>query len=331
MRVGRRHIAAWGAAALVARGARADDDVATRARWVAGVTPLAGRTPEWSSYASLEDARWSKAHARLDVISQWAHKEIAPSLASGRPVLYPFAGADALYVTLLFAGAQRVVLAGLEPVGRLPRPADVTPGFFARLGASTEDLHRLGFLRTTQMAEDLARDGVLPGVAATLVRLGGTVRGVTAMGPRRVRVDWTTAAGEVRRLDYVQVDLSNAGLKREGALVAELRSLAPFATFLKAAMYLLAESRFSFLRKVLLEGSALVVEDDTGLPFHCFDAPWAVRLYGRYAPPRKPFEHRRQPDLERAFALRSPAVLPFGFGYAMQPSLSSLLVATRGA
>jgi hypothetical protein len=315
---------------MVARSARADDDVPSRARWVAGVTPLAGRTADWTSYASLEDARWSKARARFDVISAWARREIAPSLPAGRAVLYPFAGADALYATLLFADAQRLVLVGLEPVGRLPRPGDVAPGFFSRLGASSDDLHRLGFLRTAQMAADLARDGVLPGVVATLVRLGGTVRGVTAMGPRRARVDWTSASGDARRLDYVQADLSNLGLKRESALVAELRALAPFATFLKAAMYLLAEPRFSFVRRELVEGSALVVEDDTGLPFHDFDARWAVRLYGRYAPPRKPFEHRRQPDLERAFALRAPATLPFGFGYAMLPNLSSLLVATKG-
>jgi hypothetical protein len=147
--------------------------------------------------------------------------------------------------------------------------------------------------------------------------------------PGSARIDWTTATGKARRLDYVQADLANAGLASAPALVASVHALAPYVTFVKAAMYLLAEARFTSLRQALLDDSAIVVQDDTGVPFRAFDERWATRLYGRYEAPGAPFEERVQPALRAAFERRA-AALPFGIGYHVQPARSNLLVASKG-
>jgi hypothetical protein len=96
-------------------------------------------------------------------------------------------------------------------------------------------------------------------------------------------------------------------------------------------MYLPFEPRFSELRRLVLEGSSVVVEDDTGLPFRSFDERWAVRLFGRYETPVSPFEDRLQPSLKAAFERGAPPALPFGIGYHVLPQRSHLLVASKGA
>jgi hypothetical protein len=309
------------------------------ARWLAGTTDL-HRSEEWSAYAKLEDERWRASQGRLRAMQEWSARELGPLLTPDQAVFYPFAGADALHALALFGGARRLFLVGLEPVGppALPDPQQGAPeGFFRRLGAALADLHRLGFFRTREMSSDFQQDGVLPALVATVARMGGTVTSVrtipassSSSGLPSARVDWTNASGEARRLDYVQADLANAGQRAHPELAREIHALAPSVTFVKAAMYLLAEPRFSQLRQAILDDSAVVVQDDTGVPFRHFDERWAVRLFGRYETPGSPFEERDQRDLHAAFDRRSPSLLPFGIGYHVDVRRSNLLIASKG-
>jgi hypothetical protein len=318
------------------RAALADSPVLpddTIARWLAGVTPPPPglpATPEWSAFAAAEDERWAREAPRLLAMRQWSSRELVPLMPQDRPVLYPFGGPDALHAVTLFGDKSHLVLIGLEPVfGLHDIPTFARAGYFEALGLAMGDLHRLTFFRTQELAAGLPLVGVLPVLLATLVRLGGRVTSVSEVTGGKVSIDWVSQGGRVCRLDYAQVDLSNTGLAKRTDFVAMLRSLAPHVTFVKAASYLLGETRFSFVRQLLLEGSAALVEDDTGIPFRELDARWATRLFGRYVTPGAPFQDRVQPDLETAFAVRARASLPFGVGYHVSPGSSSLLVAVR--
>jgi len=322
----RRQILVAGAAVALPRAAHADD-IADVSRWIAGTAAI-GTAPDWAAYAHAENDRWQAADGRLKSLRDFADHELKPLLPVDPTLFYPFAGPDLLHAMTLFPTARRAVLVGLEPVGTLPPAASAPPGYFARLGGGMADLHRLGFFRTMDMASDFSKDGVLGVLVATIVRLGGTVDRIQAgtTAPPIVRIDYRVG-GDARRVEYVQADLSNAGLRAWPAVSA----LAPHVTFVKAAMYLLPEPRFSALRQLLLDGTSVLVQDDTGIPYRALGERWAVRLYGNYEAPRKPFEDKLQPDLRAAYAARSPRPLGFGIGYAVEPRRSNLLVATKTA
>lgn len=303
-----------------------------QARWLAGLAPLAGTEPsaEWTAYAQAENDRWKLAQGRLKAMIDWSSREIVPLVPRDYTLFYPFAGPDALHALALFGAARRVILVGLEPVGALVDPSRLPGGYFTRLGAAVADVHRLTFFRTRDMSTDFQREGVLAAIVATIARMGGTITSVqTSSSPPAARIDWTSTNGQPRRLDYVQADLANVGLKGQAQLVADLHARAPLVTFVKAAMYLFAEARFSNLRQTILDDSAVVVQDDTGIPFRYFDRGWAIRFFGRYEPPSPPFEQRVQPDLREAFERRSVRPVPFGIGYHVRAERSNLLIASR--
>jgi hypothetical protein len=317
---------------------RADEgSMSARARWLAGLPTTEPGTAEWAAYAKTEDERWVASRARVRAMQEWAAATLASAAPPETSVFYPFGGPDALHAVALFGGARRIVLVGLEPVGELPDPDSrrgVPSGYFSRLGAALADVHRLGFFRTWEMQNDFRADGVLSALVATVVRMGGQVNMVRtnsgdAQAVPGARIDWTTASGDARRLDYWQADLANAGLRARPDVVREVRALAKFVTFVKAASYLLAEPRFAQLRQTILDESVLVVQDDTGIPFRHFGEHWACRLFGRYELPAPPFEERTQLDLQAAFAQRAPSPLPFGVGYHVDARRSNLLVASR--
>ena len=324
--IGRRQILAAGAVLALPRVARAGD-VADVSRWIAG-TSASGASTDWDAYAQAETERWKAADARVKALRDFGDRELKPLLPADATLFYPFAGPDLLHAMTLFPTARRAVLVGLEPVGTLPAAGAAPSGYFTRLGGGMAELHRLGFFRTMDMASDFAKDGVLGVLVATIVRLGGTVERIqpqTGQGvPPSVRIDYRIG-GDARRVDYVQADLSNAGLRAWPGVSA----LAPHVTFVKAAMYLLPEPRFSALRQLLLDGTSVLVQDDTGIPYRALGAEWAVRLFGTYEAPRRPFEDRLQPELRAAYATKSPRPLGFGLGYALEPKRSNLLVATK--
>ena len=333
MRFGRRSLLAFGAALAFARPARADDAAEdARARWLAGIDPPTAfeASGEWRAYAQTENDRWLATNKRIKAMTDWSAKELA-AVPADRAVVYPFAGPDALHAMALFGRSKRVFMVGLEPVGTLPDATKApATGYFTRLGGAQSDLHRIGFYRTQEMASDFSKEGVSAAIVGTLVRMGGKIGSVTlAQTPASLRVDWKTRDGEARRLDYVQADLANAGLKAQAQLIADIHGLAPYVTFVKAGMYLLGESRFSYLRQTILDESSIIVQDDTGLPVRSFDSRFSLKYYGAYEAPPPAYDDRAQPELKAALDKRSAGLLPFGFGYHVQANKACMIVATK--
>ena len=55
-------------------------------------------------------------------MEDWSAKELASRVPAERPLLYPFAGPDALHAIALFGHVKRVFMIGLEGLGALPDP-----------------------------------------------------------------------------------------------------------------------------------------------------------------------------------------------------------------
>jgi hypothetical protein len=335
VRVKRRELlVGLGALALSRRAWALEDDAATSdmARWVAGVAPFPGvaASAEWAAFARAEDARWARQSTRVRAIQDWAQRFIAPRTLAGWPVVYPFAGPDALHPLALFDAQRAFHLYGLERA--LPLPAPLLPppaGYFDSLSGAMEELHRLTFFRTSELTSRLATIGVIPALLTILVRMGGTVTALSHAPEGRATLHWTHTNGSSRRLEYTRLDLSNDGLNAHGEVEVSLRRASPFVTFIKASSYLLADPRFSRLGHVLTEMSAALVQDDTGIPYRNLVDSWDVQLFGRYVAPRGALADHAQPDLEDAYHGEPHTPLPFGIGYNVAAGQSNLLLATR--
>lgn len=339
--------------------------LATHARLLAGLAipeldpahPLA-QSPSVAEHQREMNAAWSRFRtARLDPIRAFAARELAGFPRGGR-LYYPFSGPDAVHAVALFPGAHEYVLTGLEPVGRLRDPSALGEEQRRQLLNDLRDsLHVLlgtGFFRTEDMREDYTRSGalgVLPVLLALLARSDATPlaleRGCIREGGRldpRATPNEAAAAGECieyvridfrsggdtaeRHLFYVSTDLSNTGIRRQPAYRQWVDRPAD-ATYLKAASYLMHKRYFSTIRELILARSAMVVQDDSGIPWRQFDpVVWNATLYGRYDKPIAMFSERRQADLKRAYEAGAKP-LDFGIGYRHKAGDSNLQVFVR--
>jgi hypothetical protein len=89
---------------------------------------------------------------------------------------------------------------------------------------------------------------------------------------------------------------------------------------------------FTKVRRFILDHSATVVEDDSGIPLAYFDPKkWRLQPYGRYVGPLAMFGHREQPQMAQLFHKAGATPLDFSFGYRWKNKESNLLIAERTA
>lgn len=333
-----------------------------QARFLAGLpvspaSPLARleRTPEWRAHARAMDEAWRRFSRRLAAMDAWGKAELAPRIHGDAKLLYLFGGPDAVTPLRLFPDAPAYLLAGLEPVGRVPAPETLAPKVRARaLAGLLEALRSVipaSFFRTHEMGEDLrgdAIDGVQPILYLFIARSGGTILAaerleldaltgaprVLADGERRgpgvpaVRVRFQRDGRAPQEMTYVRVDLSDEALARTPGFLAFAGGYAPANAFLKAASFILHDAAFSKPRALLVEASAAVLQDDSGLPLRAFGADgWDLVPYGTYLAPKPPFTRAYQPELAKVFRAARP--LPFMIGYRRGARESNLLLAVK--
>lgn len=309
----------------------------------------------WADYAKTATADWGRLKRRyVDRIAAWRGKYLAKSPVAS-VVFYPFSGPDATNPLAFFPDAREYVLAGLEPPGCIPSQAEAfTPEYWPALRQGWQSAAALGFFKTDDMKHDLAQGnagGVLPVLLFLISRAGNSIVdvsqiGITPAGTVAASADHSPAqAVEVhgvairfkdaqhgeRTLRYFAVNLQNSRLSRRPGVAKYLENLPAGATLVKSASYLMHRRYFSQVRGIILAKSNLVIEDDSGVPYHYFDpATWDVRLFGTYDTPIDLFKEWVQEDLQAAYQSGDGVQpLDFGISYKWRPGESNLLVATR--
>jgi hypothetical protein len=308
-------------------------------------------TKEWSDYQQWLDGSWSYLdRVRLSAMRNWSNTELAGLRGETRTVFYPFSGPDALYANTLFPNSRILLMAGLEPVGTMPdlgklqQDGKLGP-YLAQMKTSLFTILAASFFKTKDMKTDFNNqlvDGLMPAIIVFLAREGYPINGIQyvvlghdgTLHPREEGISGAPGVqityGDGRTLLYFQADLGNDGLKNNPGFVRLMQRLAPGITYLKAASYLLYEGYFSTIRDAILDDSAGVVEDDSGIPFKDFNpAQWDVVPYGNYTGPLELFKDKNQPDLTAFFAATPHQPLTFGSGYKFVAAQSSLLVAKK--
>ncbi len=307
----------------------------------------------WTDYSKTAASDWNRLKRRyVDRISAWRSKYLQKSPAVNS-VFYPFSGPDATNPLAFFPDAGEYVLVGLEPAGCIPsKVEDFTPEYWPALREGWQTAASMGFFKTENMERDLAEgpaSGVLPVLLFLIARAGNSVVDVTPVGitPTGVLIESNDKAAtetrgltihfkdprqRLRTLRYFALNLQNRRLDRKPGTTKYLRTLPPGGTLVKSASYLMHKKYFSTIRSVILSRSSVVIEDDSGIPYHYFFEPpvWDVRLFGAYDQPIKLFETGVQDDLKAAYDARTGVEpLDFSIGYKWRPNESNLLLAIR--
>jgi hypothetical protein len=335
--------------------ATADD----AARFLAGLlpspnSPLAALTkdPAWVSHARHFDSIFAREeNIHLSKIREFSQKYLTDKHGT---VLYMFSGPDFLYATSFFPTASTYVLAGLEPVGKIPELTNLSPvvinGELRNLETSLGSLFNFSFFITQHMKSQL-RDGpiygTLPILYVFLARTGKTVHelnfvnldqqgnleiadqvaSLTRGAAPGVKIVFSQGNGPKQTLYYFSTNIADDSFERSG-FSAFLAKLDPAESLLKSASYLLHKNHFAKVRKLLLDSSETIVQDDSGIPIAYFERTrWRFLAFGRYQGPISIFANFYQPRMAELFQNADP--IDFGIGYQWRKNESNLIVARK--
>jgi hypothetical protein len=286
-------------------------------------------------------------------LRSWAAAEVAPP--KGGTVFYPFSGPDLVTVAQMFPEADRYILVAIQPAGPPVDLASMNPAelslFRKKFSEEWAKFGILGFFRTLDLNENTASSTArltsTPVMMAFAASLGFQVDAVTPLGMDNEKSDyapipstqpkaWNSVRLELSKqgrnvlVDYICLDLSDDYLKTHQNEATWIKNCAKNPTLLKAASHLLPKPYFSVCRSALVNGTPLLVQDETGLEYKDLKSIGTLKLYGRFVEPHKLFDSTAQRDLAAAYAENHQFTpLPFSFSYQKAADRRSLQVVRR--
>ncbi len=304
--------------------------------------------------------QWSQARGRISAMQDWRSREINIPGTAQKTLLYPFSGPDFLNAYTLFPDHSQYIFFSLERPSSLPDLESVTPVQFSKLLEDVRnafrDIFQRNYFITDYMSKQLTTPwirGTVPVMATMMALMNQRIIRIepvdlfpeltrayeardTVKHPRMimrgVRIVFVSAGGGAQQqLYYFSVDATDKALEFYPGFLEWVGQHRPASALLKSASYLLHDNQFEKTRNMILAAADYVVQDDTGIPYRFLhQAPWQVRLYGRYNKPIKSLRYGYQADLKGAYKEKSDlAELPFPFGYHWRGKQSGLMIASR--
>lgn len=266
---------------------------------------------------------------------------------------YPFSGPDIINAYLLFPDAKEYILIGLERAGAIPDLKNIKPEEFqngiAALADGLQTFSKYNFYVTKDLESDIYKSkfhGLIPHLLMQMgildlkpvsahtvefdkqgyLQFSSLEPGETT---RSVMFDVVNSMGIKKRIIYLQLDLSDPALARNEKAVAWLQKQSHLSVVLKAASYLLHLKDFNMIRSHILSNAEVIVQDDSGIPYHMLKEKFQVALFGNYTGPNHVFPERNQPDLVKAFNTIPKKDLGFSFGYNHNDGSKNLMLAIK--
>ncbi|MBA4322781.1 MAG: hypothetical protein C0408_08195, partial [Odoribacter sp.] len=302
-----------------------------------------------SGFKDLDTTRF----ARMEC---WADSELVDR-HENTTLFYPFGGPDFLNANIFYPDANKYILIGLEPVGRMPdlcnMPEDLILKYLEDVRNSLKDIFKRSYFITGNMIGALKKssvNGAVPVISLFIKRNGYNIVSINRMEidstgicrtadsfrkiknlTHGVRIDFASDTGRrVQSVFYFQTDISDEGLKKNIGFQKYLSLLPESYTYLKAASYLMHGKDFSMIRNAVFEKSKSILQDDSGIAYRYFDKNlWDLHLYGKYARPGKEFSWINETDLAKAFTVSEVKSVPFTLGYNWRTQQINLLYAVR--
>ena len=260
---------------------------------------------------------------------------------------YPFSGGDFLHFYHVFPKATNYVMMAIEPVGSLPdfesMSVEKKNEYLANLNFTLRDIFKRSYFITKNMNSDINKDQIISGMLPPILWAVG-ITGHEIIDILDAEIDSTgnitnsaingnahkfkkgvtivfrnNTDQKEKRVSYFAYDISDEGLTKNEPLKLYLDKMPSYNSFLKAASYLAHYNSFSIIRNNLLDKSANLLQDDTGIPYkHFAKNTFDAQLYGLYTQPVNDFSKNLfQKDLEEAYndSTIYCGKLPFSMGY----------------
>jgi hypothetical protein len=278
-------------------------------------------------------------------------------------VVYPFGGGDLLTALVVFPNASEITTLSLEPAGD-PRvldnldQAELEAGL-VEVRKKVNHLFSVGHSKTTDMGR-MTRS-VLPGdLTYTLVAL--EIQGFEILTARFFRVDPSGALEYLRAVDpypheipglrspfasveiayraraggprrifrHIAVNLDDAHLAANPAVLRHLEAKGQVAAMTKAASYLLWWKEFNLIRNYLLEHMVWMVSDSTGIPTDLARAAGFEQIpFGRFEGPFLGGGNHPTEVFKKLWAEEGAGPLTFRFGYPDSAGHDHLVITRR--
>lgn len=302
----------------------------------------------WMNYTKKVNKSFSKIkNERLDKMTEWLNNETNGSSQDTTMLFYPFSGADFLHAYHFFPNANEYLLLAKESIGAIPELNSMDKKeikkYLDGVDFALRDIYRRSYFITRNMRSDIKEnqiEGLMPLFYWFIARTEHNIidcynvfindNGNKVVADSTVHLKRKSIKGvefkivkpeseQVKTLTYFDCDISNDGFERNPEFKKFLNSKRASNTFVKSASYLMHYSSFSEIRKIVLNSSSFIIEDDTGIPFKYFeDKNWTKRLHGVYEKPIRDFSSNRfQEELEEAYKNDQYYVgdIPFSLGY----------------
>lgn len=288
-------------------------------------------------------------------ITQW--KSDNQFQATSRTAVYLLSGADVPNLVTFFPDCKQYLMVALQPADEIGDLANLSDAdldrSLAKLRVTMQDIAKRNYFRSAVLRKSKKNVG-LPGIAPILLSFLAVLnKEVVAYenvildnDGRLQKTDSVQSTGisgfrayfrepgdaEIKTLVYLGLKVEpdfTATTKPEGKLFANLGQV---NLMLKAAIYLFHEDTYSQLAESLLRQSSLVLQDDSGIPFHFFHRDeWKFSVFGVYSKSARLNDMKRykiQDDLREMYAQNSQP-LNFSFGYGSWSGRSNLMCASR--
>ena len=310
----------------------------------------------YPKYSADIDKSWNEFFERnRESIIKWRTENLKSDYSLS--VFYPFSGPDILHALTFYPKAREFVLFGLEPTGGIPdikniNPAEINQQLNLLLNAISFTLDRAFFV--TLDMEKTVKPSSLNGMTAIMIFFlarGGydildireiniTEDGNPAEGTSQERgavngvelLFTEKGSKEVKRARYFTINIEDPS-RQVARFDTYVRKYPPFTTIIKSASYLMRWDNFSKIRKLVLETSDSIIQDDSGIPYSVFrnNSEWKVTHFGRYHRPITVFKMNYQKELDEDNKHYSAAPIPFvyGYGYGYKSITYHLLLAER--
>ena len=329
-----------------------DSSLTRMSKLIAGRdTILNYQHPVWNykaikSFCVETDSKYQQMREnRLEKLALWHKNNLqTASVPDSSFAFYPFSGGDFIHLRWLFPHASDYLMVAREEVGTYPDinklDSNQVIDYLQSVDVVLRDIYNKSYFITKNMITDIRNrnlvDGMLPillwGAAKTdLEIISIQFFNIDSLGKKDMSVRDTysgvliqmkdTRENSRKTLTYLSCDISDKGFTLTPGPRKLIEEILPYNcnSFVKSASYLLHYGSFGAIRKIILDRSNSLLQDDTGIPFKYFDqALWNIHLFGEYEIPISDFSSNLfQQDMNAAYkdSLYFKGPINFSLGY----------------